>query len=245
MSELGEEIREGHIGPVPVWAVAVGIAGAIVGFMYIRNRQKKTAAPATNSSDALFSPALSQGMDNVYGLPPGPIGDYLANDPSNPAYPTGMTSNGVPGPITNVQWSRLAFDFLVGKGDDPSLVERSLAKYIQGLDLSAQERAVVNEAEQAFGAPPEGLILSPETPSTNPSTGSGTSPVSSSFTLQVPANTNLYNWAQEQEKTYGITTPVFAQLSGYKWALPGSFGSDPQYGNVPYFGTATTVTIHK
>lgn len=62
-------------------------------------------------------------------------------------------------------------------------------------------------------------------------------------TLSAPANTNLYNWSQQIEATYGLTTPVFSKLSGYKWGSPAQFGADPRYGNVPYFTVPTTVVL--
>lgn len=158
---LPEELKEGKVGKFPVWAIGVILAGAFVLFMFIRSRGKaKATAASTSTADPGYYPdAVSSNTD---GLPPGAIGDYLSGDPTNPAYPTGLTAQGIPGPVTNVQWSRLAFDYLIGKGDDPNLVQRGLAKYIQGVGLSAQEQAVVNSALQAFGAPPEGLILTPD-----------------------------------------------------------------------------------
>ncbi len=159
---LPEELRDGKVGRFPVWAIGVILAGAFVLFMFLRNRSKAKATAGAN----LGALPDTQYVDNTQndGLPPGSVGDYLAGDPTNPSYPVGLTPTGIPGPVTNVQWSRLAFDYLIGQGNDPQLVQRGLAKYIQGLSLTAQEQAVVNLALRAFGAPPEGLILSPEEP---------------------------------------------------------------------------------
>lgn len=145
---------------VPIWAWAVVLAGGILAFMWFRNRGKTSEGSDSTSSG---EPLLYEGIPTD-GLPPGAVGDFLDSNPTDPAYPVGLTPTGIPGPITNVQWSRLAFDFLVGQGNDPALVERALAKYIQGLSLTASEQAIVNLAQRAFGAPPEGLILLPPSP---------------------------------------------------------------------------------
>lgn len=179
MSELTSGLRDGKIGRVPIWAVGVGLAGAIVLFMFWRNRSASSAASSSVATDD--QSLYYSGEEGVEGLPPGAIGDFLGSNPTDPAYPVGLTPGGIPGPITNVQWSRLAFDWLIGLGNDPSLTERALAKYIQGMSLTAQETSIVNLAKTAFGAPPEGLILTPpETPvpppTTQPAPGPGPTP---------------------------------------------------------------------
>jgi len=124
--------------------------------MFFRNR-KSSGGSSENTSP------IDEGQlfdDSNYGLPPGAVGDYLNADPTNPAYPVGSVNQGIPGAITNVQWSRLAFDYLVGLGNDPALTQRALAKYIAGMNLTAEEQSIVNTALTVKGAPPEGLILS-------------------------------------------------------------------------------------
>jgi hypothetical protein len=169
-----DSLRDGRIGRVPVWVVGIGIAALMLLFLWWRKRGETGAASADSlaaNDQALYYDGSSDSLD---GLPPGPIGAFLQEYPLDPAYPVGLTPNGVPGPITNVQWSKLAFDYLIGQGNEPSLVERALAKYIKGLALTAEEQAIVNLAQRAFGSPPEGLILLP-TPKTSP--GEVTGPV--------------------------------------------------------------------
>jgi hypothetical protein len=164
---MPESLQDGKVGKFPIWALGIILAGAIVLFVFIRNRRAQgstTTAQAPPSDPLYYEP----GAEGVYGLPPGAIGDYLNADPTNPAYPVGQTPGGIPGPVTNVQWSRLAFDLLVSRGDDPNLVQRALAKYIRGDALDAAEQAVVNLALQLMGAPPEGLILTPPSSPTTP-----------------------------------------------------------------------------
>src|SRR5574342_806611 len=140
--------------------------------MLWRTRSKSTAVDSADQG-LFYAPSLVQ---DESGLTHEAIGDYLNADPTNPAFPVGLTGQGMPGPITNVQWSRLTFDNLVGKGNDPALVERSLAKYIAGMNLTSQEQAVVNLALQAFGAPPEGLILHDSTSPSGPAPGTTSPP---------------------------------------------------------------------
>ncbi len=175
---LPEELKDGKIGRVPVWAVGVGIAAAILLFFWWRNRGKGDEGSDTGTAD--YSGGLVfDGSQDVSGLPPGSIGDWLDSNPLDAAYPVGLTPKGIPGPVTNIQWARLAFDHLVGLGNDPALVERALQKYISGQSLTDAERAVVNLAQTMFGAPPEGLILSPptNTPPTLPNPPGNTGPL--------------------------------------------------------------------
>lgn len=161
MPKLSEEITHGKIGKgkIPVWAIGVGIAALIILYVVIRNRKKaNTPVPATTSQEPVDPNAVGVEGEGVYGLPPGAIGSYLNNDPTNSAYPVGLTANGIPGPVTNVQWSRLAFDELVSKGDDPTLVANALAKFLSGGSLSQAENSIINLAQTIFGAPPEGVM---------------------------------------------------------------------------------------
>ena len=249
-------LRDGRIGRVPVWAVGVTIAGAILLFLYFRNRATNAATTGTSSptDEGLF---YDQGQEGVSGLPPGSIGDYLDRDPTNPAYPVGLTPTGIPGPVTNVQWSRLAFDWLVGQGNDPALTERSLSKYLQGIAPTSAEQAVVNLAQRAFGAPPEGLILLPNSPAPTvpdvPVPAPAPAPAPSTSTsrpwipqeVYVPANTNLYEYAQSLERTYqgwdNLGT-IFNKLKEETPDLQWDGSNDPT-NKIPYVTSGRTVVL--
>ena len=251
---LPEELRDGKIGRVPVWAVGVLLAGGIVLFMFWRNRAVKKAVRSNPGISGDTQPVTDYGVDANYGLPSGAIGDYLDSDPTNPAYPIGLTSRGVPGPITNVQWSRLAADYLNGQGNDPALVERALAKYIRGQALDAAEQSIVNIAQRVFGVPPEGLILLP--PNTAPS-GDNNSPTTVPPPVNAPApstnNNPQYVNVGAGQSVYelfgelGNIPDVFARVrtlnpgidSRIYWvARPG----DPS-GNAPFFRSAMTIRV--
>lgn len=245
-----QELRYGKIGRFPVWVVGLLLAAAILVFAWVRNRRKGNAearqSTESMATDQLFYDPTQTGVD---GLPPGAIGDYLDSDPTNPAYPIGLTPNGIPGPVTNVQWTRLVFDWLVSKGADPALVERALAKYIQGLTLTAAERGVVNQAQTAFGAPPEGLILSPEgpaepTPSTpTPSTPSPTTSSSSPQYITVGAGQSVYDTFAELGDISQVFSTVRALNPGIDSRIYWVSRPDNPDGNAPYFRSEMQVRI--
>jgi hypothetical protein len=200
-----DELKTGRIGRVPVWAVGVAIAGAILLFMWVRNR--RSAPPSTSEDTVEDDSGL---IDDVSGLGD-PISDYLRSDPTNPAYPVGVTPAGIPGPITNEQWARVAFDLLVSKGDDPALVERALAKYLRGQSLTAAEQAVINEAHRALGAPPEGVILLPEPAPTSTTPIVRSAPISAPVPTKLPTATRRYVYV----KRYTTPNPPWeSTLSG-------------------------------
>src|SRR6185369_14010799 len=121
-------ILSGRIGRFPVWLVGLFIAAAFIIFVLIKNRAKPSSGAEavgdyTDATGPYVDPTISD--SSSYGLPPGPIGSYLGNDPTNAAYPVGLTPQGIPGPVTNQQWARLAADQLIAKGDDPTLVSNA------------------------------------------------------------------------------------------------------------------------
>lgn len=148
----------------PWWAVGLGIAGIIVIFIVIRNHFKNVQTASNqnaldaNAANASLQAGAAISDQSQYGLPPGPIGSFLGSDPQNPAYPVGLNPQGIPGPVTNIQWARLVADQLIAKGDDPTLVTNALTKYLNGATLNNQEQAVINLALQTLGQPPEGVV---------------------------------------------------------------------------------------
>ncbi len=170
MSDIGQTLTQGRIGRFPIWAVGLVLAALVLGFLWWRKRGTKGGASTATAEDptTYYQDPDTAGLPP--GLPPGAIGDWLDANPLDSAYPVGLTPSGIPGPVTNVQWAKLAFDYLIGQGNEPSLVERGLAKYIGGQALSVEEQAVVNLAQRAFGSPPEGLII---VPTTSPPSGGG------------------------------------------------------------------------
>lgn len=86
---------------------------------------------------------------------------------------------------------------------------------------------------------------------TSTATGTGTTttannpaPTAASLpgSLLVPANVNLYDYSQQIEQQYGLTTPLINRLTAtgqVRWGQ--DLGSG--YGKMPYFATPTTVSL--
>lgn len=179
-SGLEGAIQQKVLG-VPAWALALIMSAGFIAFIVWRNRRKANSAAAPGSATGTpadagtFDPnavdpatglLYSQEMPADYGLPAGAIGGYLSQDPTNPAYPVGLTEQGLPGPVTNLQWARLAADSLIAKGSDPTLVQTALSKFLAGQPLSQAEQSVENLALTMFGSPPEGVTPVSSNPST-------------------------------------------------------------------------------
>jgi hypothetical protein len=177
MAEAGfAESLTKEVGGIPVWVIGAGVGGVIAVGAYFKNRN-------SGGVQTVYSPDDLQPEDELpgnddYGLPEGPLGDWLRENPGWPSYPTGGTVRGLPGPITNAQWSRFAQDELLAKGSDPGLVTGALSKYLTGAGLTEAEKAVVRLALQLFGALPEGPL----------EIKSVTTPVNPSPTFGAPSN---------------------------------------------------------
>lgn len=197
MAESGlEEGLKGKIAGVPAWGVGVGLAGLFIAVMYMRGRGRVTPPPTSpTGAEDTGTPVNTDG--EYYGLPAGPIGNYLGQDPTNPAYPTGFTARGLPSPITNVQWSRLITDELLARGSDPTLVYNALTKFLSGQNLSQSEQAVVNLGLKIIGSPPEGLL--PVQTGPPPAEGGDDDPPPAT-------DTSGYKYADISE---GLTLPIF------------------------------------
>lgn len=182
-----EKSLTGKVGGVPVWGIGLLMAAALVAFFIIRRRNSNAAAAASAASTATdtTSPASDTAGTDPYppdGTMDDPSDPYstdsatgitygneaytgtsgtgypgFSDTSQSPSYPVGLPPQGLPGPTTNVQWARLAGDYLLGKGDDPSLVNNALNNYISGKPLTTAEQAIVNLALETFGEPPEGV----------------------------------------------------------------------------------------
>ncbi len=168
-----ETLRRGYIGRFPVWMVALGLTGVFLLFAWMRRRGSSSSAPSTDSTGTASDLVNS---DNGSWDPNSAIYSYLGSDPTNPAYPVGGgTGTSYPEPITNVQWAKLAADYLIGLGLDPQIVSSALDKYINGKagTLNPAENDVIGQALRQFHTPPEGIIpftnAATPTPDPNPS----------------------------------------------------------------------------
>lgn len=210
---IGEGIRDGRIGRVPIWAIGVIIAGGIVLFLFIRNRKNNEAV----DSDYNQAP-----VNDVSGLQPADFADSLSNN-----FPQQVSLAPLPErPETNAQWLIAAFDFLVGQSKDPVLVQRALQKYLAGQALSGDERDLIRlaTANSALSLPPEGVNLEPLPPVAGENPPGGSPPVNTVPTHVPPKmNYDLYTWVTElnaEYPGYGITfVKLFGNFVGDPTAL--------------------------
>lgn len=179
------------IGGVPAWSIGVILGAALIIFFVMRSKKAATGnnnpqstdpnADTSNNASQLDPNAIDPNTGLTYGeegygtqgFPNSPINSYLAQDPTNPAYPVGLTPQGLPGPVTNAQWSTLAADWLMGKGNDPTLVQSGLANYLAGKPLSEGQKAIIDIALQTFGSPPGGVLAPVTTAPAAPGTVGG------------------------------------------------------------------------
>lgn len=159
-------------GPLPVWAYGA-LLGAV--FIVIRSRGKAatTNPNATDAGQYDTNPVDQTGTIGTTDATGQTLSDYLASDPTNTAQNVGIGSSGLPNPVTNAQWARVTSDYLLGLGDDPTLVSNALSKYLNGQVLTNAESAIVDQALTYAHTPPEGVIPinnvpPPPAPSTNP-----------------------------------------------------------------------------
>lgn len=110
-----------------------------------------------------------------------------------------------------------------------------LGNYSANLDNQFKEFQK-NVSDQLAGIPTGPTGTGAPTASNDPS------PASLPDSLTAPAGVNLYNWSQDIESRYGVSSAVFDQIRG-QGAL--SWINDPSYayGKVPVFNTATTVSV--
>lgn len=153
------------VGPLPAWAWG---AVVVVVVLYLRHRNNLAAQAQAEAAAAADPSAQDTGTTDSTNLDTfggagfqGGVGQandpYATMDPTDPAFPVGSIAHGVPAPITNAQWAKLAGNYLIGHGDDPILVTTALARYLAGASLTVAQQAVVSIALQTFGTPPEGV----------------------------------------------------------------------------------------
>jgi len=226
-NSLGKEV-----GGIPVWVIGGGVGIALAGAIWFWHRQQgagiavNTFVPdTTGATDPNADPTNSD-----FGLPNGPAGDWLAENPGSTAFPVGGSA--LPSPITNGQWARQAIDGLIAKGDDPTLVNNAITKYVSGQGLTAAEKAIVSIALTLFGSLPEGAKGIIDAGTTPPATGGGSS-----------SKPRGYGWRQVRAgdtassiaKSAGISLAAFYAMNGPGRLVAGQWvkirgGSNPVIG---------------
>jgi len=217
VSEPVEDVKRAagtKLGPLPVgvWAAAI-LAGIGVAVIVRRNSGGTTAAVVVDE------PA---GLD-VGGVPPQQYGG------GQPGMPYGGDGTPAPTnpqrPATNDEWRDLAAVLLIARGYNPLTVVNALGKYLEGVQLDAQEQAIVTAAIAAAGPPPQGappvtLIPLPTpgqqpapAPEPGPAPGTAPAPVAPApAPTPVPTQYGDNGW-----------TPIVGGVAGLAPALPGNY----------------------
>jgi len=137
MGRLMEWLRR-PIAGIPAWGWALVIAGTIAAYAYVQRLRADDDGPKV-APETLPYPD---------GQSPSDAGDV----PGVPVViPNDVTVT------TNPAWVRVVTDRLVAAGRySPVDVSNALNKVLSGLEVTAQEAAIFNEAVRLYGAPPEG-----------------------------------------------------------------------------------------
>lgn len=216
------------------WVVVGGVAVAgAVAYAYMKRRKRGTTVT---------------GYETTTGTPALPSDGYQNPAPTSP--PSGTVVDGDTPEITsNGQWSAAAVDALAAIGMEPGYVARILGRYLDEQQLTAVEADVVRQAYAMVGYPPHMVALK-VIPSTQPPPPGDTPPPPSTGvpdTATAPALVNLYDWCHTIEKQYGLPDlfPTLRAQKGalIKWGSPTAWGTDPRYGNVPYFTTPQVIKL--
>lgn len=199
MSEVAQSVEtglKGHIGPVPVWVIALGIGGVAVGGYYVYARHSGAAAgssDATASDTATTSGVVADGTipdasssDTSYGT-----SGYSSAD-SSPV-DTGAAVN--PSTSTNAAWLSKAVAAVAGSTSmSRSDIVAGLTKYLNGEPITVTEKGYVDKALNLVGLPPEGtdgvssVIAPAPAPAKTPASAAPASPGKPAATT-VPAKT--------------------------------------------------------
>lgn len=141
-------------GGIPVWGYGVGIAGAVVLFMYL---QGKSGSASSSTSQ---TPSTGTGGQNASGYTRG--GFVPSGRTWRPPW-HGFGPEGPPAPSTNSQWGMFVTDWLQSKGENPGDVTDAVNDYLSGQRLDQQEQSMIDLARNVWGNPPDSP-LSPAGP---------------------------------------------------------------------------------
>ena len=154
---------DAKVGPFPIWVWGVGLGGAIVIYLYVKNSQNATSTTPVDTSSGMVDSSLG-------GVPSSSVSS---------GYPTvGSTTD-----YTNAQWSSAALTAADQFGLSPLGLQTTLDKYLNGETLNSSEQSAVNKILGYLGAPPEGVsgmvnggqsILNPPAPKPTPTGGGNT-----------------------------------------------------------------------
>lgn len=211
------------IGPLPAVAWVGGAAFIYVIYRYMKTRSASTATNTATSTDT--SGGVSQDAASPWGTGAG--GGSTVLNPS--ATPTSTAQ-------TNVDWGKMAENWAIAQGFNPSDVATALGSYLYqtGQSLNSTQSSILTSALKQFGAPPEGIIIPPQTTPAPPLNGGGPSPSQAVGFQYNPDGSTSPTSASNPPKTYtywtgpGGTTPVTVPMGT---PMPvGAYDSPPGVG---------------
>lgn len=142
----GKAVKGGlgkQLGPLPIGVWVLVIGGSLLLAYYMRSRAGSTPTATVDPSTLIENPSVGTG--NIA-----------------PTVPVDTS------PTTNVEWAKLASQYLVGAGYDGTVISAAISAYLSGQQLSSQYNALINEAIKHVGPTPEALPPAPAPPSTQP-----------------------------------------------------------------------------
>lgn len=228
------------VGPLQLWVYAL----AFVVVWYVLEKRNSASAASSTSSTA----GAAAGSGSSYGTDPAgntgvidPSTGYVAGSPEDQAALSQQTSaTGSSGTYsTNQAWETAAINYLVSLGEDPTVANSAVAAYLGSQPLTTAQQAMVNQAVQALGAPPQPPSPTTSTPvvsppggattyATNPPTGlTVTSTSGSSIGLKWNAATNAtgYTVTATPASSAAGTAPVTVSTSTPIATVTGLAGS--------------------
>lgn len=144
ISSVGDNVGKAAKNVPPmVWVVVVG--GGLA-YAFLTSKRKSTNTGTSSTGDGGAPQAL---------LYTGVGGAGTPND-------SVTTPSSAQGPaLTNEDWARRAKTYLIGRGDDPGIVNTAVDKFISAQALNGQEQALITQAIGGVGPPP--MTLPPVT----------------------------------------------------------------------------------
>lgn len=136
-----------EIGPLPVWAWGIAIAGGLgVGWLIQRSMAESGAEGAGEPSEPGDDLPATQGP---IGLPGGP-----GTAGAGPILPEEQIGGG--GPTNNPEWRAAGVDFLIAQGVAGTTADAALGRYLGGQELTAAQAELVDQVLAELGSPPDG-----------------------------------------------------------------------------------------
>ena len=144
------------VGPYPLGAWVALIGGGVALGLVIRARTKNKGTASTTATDANGTSTTSGASSGAGGSTgavarPG-IVPISSGATSTTTTDTGTATNS---PTSNLEWGNQAIRYLTSKGNDASVAQAAVERFLAGYGLVLAERRLVSDAISQLGPPPE------------------------------------------------------------------------------------------